>query len=104
MQRDWPQSAKQCEAHNKGRRHAKSTILHHLQVCHHAHGDPNSQPSDDTKQLEEANGKHIKLDGVMFVNLNLGDSTTIQLLYVTSHVTCLFLSQDVCQDMNVQCP
>ena len=42
-----------------------------------------------TKRLVGANGGHIKLDGVVFLNLTLRDATT-------SEVTSLFLSQDAC--------
>ena len=49
-----------------------------------------------TKGLVEANGWHIKLDGILFLNLTLGDATTSQLVHVTALVTRLFLSQDAC--------
>ena len=45
-----------------------------------------------TEQLVETNGRHIKLDGVMFLKLTLGDATTSKLVYVLLQVTCLFLS------------
>ena len=46
---------------------------------------------ETTKQLVEA----IQLDGVVFLDLTLGDATTSQL--VTPQVICPFLSQEACQ-------
>ena len=42
-----------------------------------------------------ANGKQIQLDGNLFHTLTLGNATSSQLVYMTNHATCLFLSQKV---------
>ena len=48
-----------------------------------------------TEQLVTANSHNIKIDGVVFLNMTMGDATTNQLVYRTPQVACLFLSQDV---------
>jgi hypothetical protein len=51
-----------------------------------------------------ANGKQIKLDGVMFLDLTLGGATTRQMVYMTHRVTRLFLFPEACKELHASNP
>ena len=46
-----------------------------------------------------ANGEQNELDRTVFQTLTLGNSTSIQLVYVTNQATCLLLSQKAYKEL-----
>ena len=50
-----------------------------------------------TNRLVGANGGQIKLDSMVSLNPSIGNATSNQL--VTSHMTCLFLSENPCKEL-----
>ena len=52
-----------------------------------------------TQKLVGANGGQLKLDGILFLKLTLGDATSSQLVHMTHRVTCLCLSKRTCKQL-----
>ena len=97
LQRDWPQSTKRSgrAAHNDGHRHARhrSGNVSRWQVRDHTEGNLKARPIGNNEKTGGTNGGQIKLDGVVFLNLTMGDATSSELVYMTPQVTCFCLSK-----------
>ena len=52
-----------------------------------------------TERLVGANGGKIKMDGIVFLNLTVGNATSSQLVYMTPKVTSFFLSLRACKEL-----
>ena len=46
-----------------------------------------------TKRLMGANGAQVELDGIVFLNLTVGNAPDSEMMYVKPQMTCLFLSR-----------
>ena len=82
LQEDQLQGTKQSRGVSNNNRHRN---VGHRKVHDLADGNPGLA-------LVKTTERQIVVDGGVFMNLFMGDLTSCQLVYVTSQVTCLFLS------------